>query len=208
MSSTRSSTLPPAWMRRKVAAFSSGVPATNMAVEPLGTRLGRDVHAAPRHRERVGILLALLHRDREERKAGVEADRLGSHLVERDRVFEGGLARMWGAGEEALAGVVVAIDLGMRHPGEHGELAAVRREEIEIWTRRQSGLPAVGRLCRKEKLRHHAEGRVDRDEPARHRPPTACFRRGRRKPGEHRVEKRQADPGPSRAQERAPRKRR
>ena len=104
---------------------------------------------------------------------------------------------MRSASQKALAGMVVAIHFGMRHPGEDGELSAMVGEQVEVGARRPAGrraglflLASLGFL-RKEKLRHHAERHVDRDEPL-DRGGGLCPRCPPRAE-QHRVEERQAD---------------
>ena len=105
--------------------------------------------------------------------------------------------------------MVVAVDLRMRHPGENGELAAMLGEQVEVGARRPAGrraglflLASLGFL-RKEKLRHHAERHVDRDEALMGG--SSLGPRGTAQARQHRVQKRQADAGPGRPQERPPR---
>jgi hypothetical protein len=55
---------------------------------------------------------------------------------------------------------VVAVHAGMRKPREGGETRAMGGEEIKVGT----GGPT---LHGEEKLRHHPQGHMDREEPAR-----------------------------------------
>jgi hypothetical protein len=64
------------------------------------------------------------------------------------------LARVGCAGEETLAGMVVAINARMGDARERGEMAAIRSEKIEV---RTGGLVGFW----KEKLGHHSEGDMD-----------------------------------------------
>ena len=150
-----------------------------------------------------------LHGEREKGKPGVEADRLGGELIDRERVAKRRLAGVDRAGEKTLASVMVAIHFGMRHPGEDGELAAMVGEQVEVGARRHSGrraglfLLASLVFLGKEKLRHHAERHVDRDQALMGG--SSLGPRGTAQARQHRVQKRQADAGPGCPQERPPR---
>ena len=58
-------------------------------------------------------MLALTDGDRERAETGIFADLLRHELVEGEAVAEGRLARMRRTGEEALPGMVIAVDPGM-----------------------------------------------------------------------------------------------
>jgi hypothetical protein len=89
---------------------------------------------------------------------------LRRELVEREAVVEGRLSRMRGAAEETLARMVVPIHTRMREAREGGEMRAMGSEEIEIGT---GGPTRSG----EEKLRHHPERHMDREEPTRRQGP-------------------------------------
>jgi hypothetical protein len=96
-------------------------------------------------------MFALADGHGERGETGVFADLLGDELVEREAVAESRLTWMRRTGEEALAGVVIAVDAGVGEPGEGRELVALFRQQVEVGARGLAGL-------REEKGGHHAQG--------------------------------------------------
>jgi hypothetical protein len=87
---------------------------------------------------------------------------LGGVLVQRNAVPKSRLARMWGARQEALSRVVVAIHPRMRDAAEDREMLPVLRKQIQV------GAGCFARLW-KEKLGHHAQRYVDRQKTLKRR---------------------------------------
>ena len=96
-------------------------------VKAFSAGLGGQDDAGAGDGDRVGVVFALADRHGERGEAGVFADFLRGHLVERKAVAEGRLTGMRRAGKEALAGVVIAVDTRVGESGEGGELVALLR---------------------------------------------------------------------------------
>ena len=99
-------------------------------------------------------MFALADRHGERGETGICADLLGDELVEREAVAESWLTRVRRAGEEALPGVVIAVDAGVGESRESRELVALFRQQVEVGAGSLTGL-------REEVSGHHAQGHVD-----------------------------------------------
>ena len=100
---------------------------------------------------------------RERREARERADALGDVLVERDGVAKRAAARVRRAGEEADVGRVAAIDVGMRHAAEDGEVFAMLLQQLQV---RRGRVVAAGAGWQ-EVLAQQAEIVADGEHPSR-----------------------------------------